>query len=168
MKNLVIYRIISYILLFVAAFLFFSVVTSLLAALANPVALLPVFLVACVIIYTYYSWRFLMRGIYKGIPSKPFVRDLIKVNAYVTLALAAVWLFAATVVLIRPEMISTIIEQVKAAQPAGSPITDEELQKGTHYGIIVVMVYSILLVIHIIITLRLLRRYPQLFQEPAN
>ena len=89
MKNLGIYRVMTYLLLFVAAFMSVGVFTSLLAALANPVGLLQVFVLACVIIYTYCSWRFLVRGIDKGIPSKPVMRDLIKVNAYVSVAVGA-------------------------------------------------------------------------------
>jgi hypothetical protein len=165
MKNLVIYRVITYILLFVAAFFSVGVFSSLLAALANPVALLPVFLLACVIIYTYCSWRFLVRGIDKQIPLKPVLRDLIKVNGYITIALAALCLLQMIIVLTQPASINMIIEQARAAQPAGKEMTDEMLLTWTNYILRFLVAYSALLVIHTIITFRLLKRFSGVFTE---
>ncbi|HTF27939.1 MAG TPA: hypothetical protein VK625_03795 [Flavitalea sp.] len=168
MKNLIIYRIITYILLFVAAFLSVGVFTSLLAALSNPVALLPLFLLACIIIYSYSSWRFLVRGIDKNIPCKITLRDLIKVNGYITLGLASLCLFQMIVVLTQPGMINSILEQVKAAQPAGQQMTEEVLLKWTHFTLRFLMAYSSLLIIHTILTFRLVKRYPEVFEPPAK
>jgi hypothetical protein len=168
MKNLTIYRVISYIILFIAAFLSVGVFTSLLAALANPVALLPIFLMACVIIYTYCSWRFLVRGIDKNIASKPVLRDLIKVNGYITLALAAFILFQTIVVLFQPQLVRDMTAQVKAAQPAGAEVSDETLAVWIHVLIRCLLGYCTLLLIHTVITFRLLKRFPQAFAEPSN
>jgi len=168
MKNLIIYRIITYILLFVAAFLSVGVFTSLLAALSNPVALLPLFLMACIIIYSYSSWRFLVRGIDKNIPCKITLRDLIKVNGYVALGLASLCLFQMIVVLMQPGMINGILEQVKAAQPAGQQMSEEVLLKLTHFVLRFIMAYSSLLIIHTILTFRLLKRYREVFEPSAK
>jgi len=168
MKNLVIYRVISYILLFIAAFLSVGLFSTLLSALANPLALLPLFLVACVIIYTYCSWRFLVRGLDKGIVSRPVLRDLIKVNGYITLVLAAICLFQIIMVLLEPAMIPTIIEQAKAAQPPGNPMGEEMLAKAVQFTLRFLLAYSALLAIHTVLTLRLVKQNPQVFEEPAN
>lgn len=168
MKNLTIYRVISYIILFFAAFLSVGVFTSLLAALANPAALLPIFLMSCIIIYTYSSWRFLVRGIDKGIVSKPILRDLIKVNGYITMALAAFMLIQSVVVLFQPQLISDLLAQVKAAQPANSPVSDETLAGWVNVLLRFLIAYCLLLILHTIITFRLLKRYPDVFAEPSN
>lgn len=168
MKNLIIYRIITYILLFIAAFLSVGVFTSLLAALSNPVALLPLFLMACIIIYSYSSWRFLVRGIDKNIPCKNTLRDLIKVNGYITLALASLCLFQMIVVLTQPGMISSILDQVKAAQPAGQQMSEEVLLKWTHFTLRFLMAYGTLLIVHTILTFRLLKRFPDVFEPPVK
>jgi TRAP-type C4-dicarboxylate transport system permease small subunit len=168
MKNLGIYRVITYLLLFVAAFMSVGVFTSLLAALANPVGLLQVFVLACVIIYTYCSWRFLVRGIDKGIPSKPVMRDLIKVNAYVSVAVGALLFIVMISVLTMPEQFKNVLEQAKAAQPPGTNWTNEEIIKGTRFAVGFLLTYGALLLIHPFMTFRLLKRFPQLFQEPTS
>jgi hypothetical protein len=167
MNNLVGYRIVTYVLLFVAAFLSMGLLTNMLAALANPVALLPLFLVACVIIYTYCSWRFLVRGIDRGITLKTSLRDLIKVNAYITMALSAIVLFQMIILLSNPEMIGPVLEQAKAAQPAGSEMSDEMLHKMIRATMMILLGYAVLLLIHSFITMRLIRRYAQVFEDTS-
>ena len=168
MKNLGIYRVITYLLLFVAAFMSVGVFTSLLAALANPVGLLQVFVLACVIIYTYCSWRFLVRGVDKGIPSKPFMRDLIKVNAYVSVAVGALLFIVMACVIALPELFQNVLEQTRAAQPSGTDWSNDEILKGARFAVGFLLIYGALLLIHPFMTFRLLKRYPQLFQEPTN
>ena len=168
MKNLGIYRVMTYLLLFVAAFMSVGVFTSLLAALANPVGLLQVFVLACVIIYTYCSWRFLVRGIDKGIPSKPVMRDLIKVNAYVSVAVGALLFILMAYVIALPEQFQNVLEQARAAQPPGTHWTNAEILSGVRFAVGFLIVYGALLLIHPFMTFRLLKRFPQLFQEPTN
>ncbi len=168
MKNLVPYRIISYILLFIAAFLSMAVFTSMIGALANPVALLPLFLVACIIIYTYCSWRFLVRGIDRDMPCSNTLRDLIRINGYITLVLAGMGLFQMIVIMANPEMIELVIEQARAAQPAGREMSEDMLRQMTKYTLAFLLGYTLLLVLHSIISLRLLKQYQYLFEPPAD
>jgi len=168
MKNLGIYRVMTYLLLFVAAFTSVGVFTSLPAALANPVGLLQLFVSACVIIYTYCSWRFLVRGIDKGIPSKPVMRDLIKVNAYVSVAVGALLFIVMACVIALPELFQNVLEQTRAAEPPGTDWTNADILNGARFAVGFLLVYGVLLLIHPFITFRLLKRFPQLFQEPTN
>ena len=168
MKNLIVYRIITYILLFIAAFMSVGVFSSLLAALANPVALLPIFLLACVIIYTYCSWRLLVRGIDKGIPLKPVVRDLIRINGIISLVLGAIILIQMLMVLVKPALLQDIMKQAKDAQPPGSDWNDTMLLSWTRFMVKFLLVYGAMLVVHPLLTLRLVKRFRDLFQEPAN
>ncbi|RYF96383.1 MAG: hypothetical protein EOO00_02845 [Chitinophagaceae bacterium] len=168
MKKLVVYRIITYILLFIAAFLSVGVFSSILAALANPAALLPLFLMACIIIYTYCSWRMLVRGIDKNIPCAKTLRELIRVNGYVTLGLSALCLVSMIVISTQPGSLETILEQVRAAQPPGMKMTEQELISRTQFTMRFLMAYTALLVIHVILTFRIVKRNPQIFEEPVN
>ncbi|RYG00488.1 MAG: hypothetical protein EOO02_14780, partial [Chitinophagaceae bacterium] len=161
MKNLGIYRVITYLLLFVAAFMSVGVFTTLLAALANPVGLLQVFVLICVIIYTYCSWRFLVRGVDKGIPSKPFMKDLIKVNAYVSVAVGALLFIVMSFVLASPELFKNVLEQTRAAQPPGTDWTNTDILNGAKFAVGFLFIYGILLLIHPFMTFRLLKQYPQ-------
>ena len=167
MKNLGIYRVMTYLLLFVAAFMSVSVFNSLLAALANPVGLLQLFVPACIIIYTYCSWRFLVRGIDKGIPSKPVMRDLIKVNAYVSVAIGALLFISMALAIALPEPFKLLLDQIIAAQPPGTDGNNKKILNGARFGVGFLIVYGVLLLIHPFITFRLLKRFPQLFQEPT-
>ncbi len=167
MNNLTGYRIVTYVLLFVAALLSMGLLTNIVAALANPAALLPLFLVACVVIYTYCSWRFLVRGIDRGIVLKTSLRDLIKVNAYITMALSAIVLFQMIILLSNPQLVAPVMEQARAAQPAGSEISDEMLRKMIKATMMILLGYAVLLIIHSFITMRLIKRYAQVFEDKS-
>ena len=78
MKKLIVYRILTYLLLAIAGVISFFVFGGLMAALANPVMLFFVFLMVCVVIYSYCSFRFLSRGIDAHMYCKPALRDLIR------------------------------------------------------------------------------------------
>ncbi|MET0298710.1 MAG: hypothetical protein ABW036_03080 [Flavitalea sp.] len=168
MKNLVIYRILAYLLLFVAAFLSAGIFLSIPAALMAPATLLPLFLMSCIVIYTYCSWRFLVRGIDKNMVLKPSLRDLIRINGYITLVLAGLMLFQMIVMLTQPGLINEILDQLRAAQPEGAEITDEMLIKWTHFILRFLTAYSALLVVHTLLTLRMIKQYAYVFDEPAD
>ncbi len=168
MKNLTGYRIVTYVLLFIAAFLSMGLLTNFIGALANPVALLPLFLVACVVIYTYCSWRFLVRGIDRGMTLKISLRDLIKVNGYITMALSGFMVFQMIILLSNPELIGPIMEQARAAQPSGSEITDASLHKMLQGTMMFLLGYASLLLIHAFVTIRLLKRYAGVFEDTSH
>src|SRR3954470_1418467 len=83
---LIVYRLLTFILLPIAAILGFLDISLLLLALANPAALLPVFAIACIVIYVFTSFFFLIKGILGGMQCKPSLRDWIRVNAFVSIA----------------------------------------------------------------------------------
>ena len=87
------YAILTYILIPFA--LFFGVIdfVLLLSALANPSALIFVFIVACLVIYTFVSLKFLRTGLQKEQIMAKSLKDWIKVNAYVSLFLCSLFSF---------------------------------------------------------------------------
>jgi arginine exporter protein ArgO len=164
MKNLILYRILSYILLIIAGILSLGVLVAFLSALANPVLLLGVFIMACVIIYSYTSWRFLTRGIDQNLPCKPSLRDLIRVNAFVTIGFSALTLFEAIVILTQPHLITTITEQMAAMQPSAEgagAITPKSVELLFRF----MLTYGVILLIHCFITFRLLKQRRDVFDQ---
>jgi len=162
------YKIISYILLPVAAL--FGVFTLLLlfVALANPPMLLPLFVVACVVIYIITSFKFLNKGIMQNKECKPGLRDWIKVNAYVSIVFATLMLIQTIAVVQNPELMSKALDDTLAMQPANQPFSKNMLMKMVTGIMYFFGVVSLLLLIHIFTTFRLLKQYNHLFGYSTN
>lgn len=165
MKSPIYYRILTYPLLLVAGFLAFGVIVVLPTALANPVLLLSVFLVACIVIYTYTSWRFLIKGIDQQMPLKHSLRDLIKVNSYCSIVFAALCLIQAGTLTSNPELIRQAAKQAMSAPGAADATSEEAVAKAFKGLLIFLAIYSVLLLVHVIMTLRLLKPYRYLFEQ---
>ncbi len=65
--QLKLYTVLSYILIPIALFFAFMDIVLLFSSLANPSALIMVFILACLVIYTFASFKFLKAGIEKEI-----------------------------------------------------------------------------------------------------
>lgn len=168
MKNLLLYRILTYILLAIGGFVAMMVLGMLLMALANPVLLLAVFLLACVVIYTYGSWRFLNRAIDAHQYCKPSLRDLIKVNAYGTLAFAILSLLQSIAIMVNPQVLNQSMEEAIAMQPNATEGMEEMMLATAKVITRLLLVYSVLLITHIAITFRLLRQHADAFEIPHH
>ena len=68
--------------------------------MANPSALILVFILACLVIYTFASFRFLKGGIEKELPQPLKLKDWIKVNAYVSFFLCSLFFINSISVLV--------------------------------------------------------------------
>lgn len=168
MKNLILYRILSYILLILAGLLSIFVLFGLLTALSNPVILLPLFLMACVVIYSYTSWRFLTRGIDYNQPCKTSLRDLIRVNAMVSILFAFLLLLQSYTILTNPKLLETTLEQATAMQGSGTEEMKQLMPKIFMSILKFMIVYSILLLVHNFFTFRLLKQYRHIFEPPKD
>lgn len=168
MKNLGFYRLLTYILFAIGGFMTLMVLTMILAALANPILLFPVFVVACVVIYTYSSWRFLTKGIDGHMYCKPSLRDLIRVNGYGTIAFATLVGIQSLSLIMNPSMLNDIMEQAMSMQKTAAEGMEEMMTKIMHYLMRFLLAYSILLLIHVIISFRLIRQHADAFQIPTD
>jgi hypothetical protein len=165
MKQISFYRILTYLLFpFVILFGFMALIM-LMIALANPAALLPVFLLVCVVIYTFASYSFLNKGIAHGKPCRPSLKDLIKVNAYVSMVFGGWWLVQSVAALANPsalrESVSTALAEQKTALPQG--ITESMMLQGMKGVLYFLIIFCIALLIHISISFRLLKAYRHVF-----
>ena len=162
------YKITSYILLPVAALFGLFTLMLLFVALANPPMLLPLFVVACVVIYIITSFKFLNKGIIRNQECKPGLKDWIKVNAYVSIVFATLMLIQTIAAVQQPELMSKALDETLAMQPSNQQLSKEMLMKMITGIMYIFSVVSVLLLIHIFSTLRLLKQYRHLFGYSTN
>ena len=167
MKGLIGYRILTYILLPIELLLGFMALIMLLVALANPAALLPVFLLSCTVIYVFCSFTFLKKGIDNAKPCKKSLKDWIKVNAYVSIAFCSLSIAQSVSLLINPALINeamtNAIEMQKSTMPSQiTPALMMQVMKGV---LIFMLCFSAGLSIHIFSTFRLLKQYDHVFDK---
>lgn len=168
MKNLIVYRIITYVLLAIGGFLALMILAMLLAALANPMLLLPIFLLTCVIVYTYCSFRFLSRGIDAHMYCRPSLRDLIRVNGYGTLGFATLTLLQCLMLINNPNTLNEVMDQALSMQKEQVEGMEEMMISFMHYTIRFLLIYSVLLLLHVFMTFRLIRQHADAFDLPPQ
>ena len=162
------YRILSYLLILVASFIGLGVVMLLTAAFANPALLLSVFIASGVVLYSFSSFQFLNKGIIRNQKMKPGKKDFIKVNAYVALFFGVMNLFQSVTLIAEPKVINQILDQLSTGFQQQMPMNAAQLHglvKGVLYFL---MIYATLLIVHIQLTFRLLKRYAGVFQTETT
>ncbi len=169
MKALTLFRILTFVLLPIAAL--FAVIDffMLLTALANPAMLFVVFVMAGFVIYTFASLRFLTKGIDLNKPCKSSLKDWIKVNGYVSIFLGVSFLMNSLTVFFTSEAnLRQILNQFLEQQPTVPAMLTPELfiymMKIAAWFLLFI---SIALLAHIPINFRMLKQYGYLFEEPT-
>lgn len=142
--------------------------TTILGALANPKLVFAVFLLACVVIYTYSSWRFLSKGIDAHQYCRPSLRDLIRVNGYGTLAFALLTGIQCAALLLKPALLNELIDQAMSMQHTSVEGLEGTLNKAMLFAIKFMLGYSIMLLVHVFISFRLLREHADAFEIPSD
>ena len=166
-SSLTIYRILSYLLLFVALISSFNLLASLIIALANPSILLQVFLSATIVLYSFSSFAFLKRGIDGGNKLKNGLKDFIKVNGYVAAVLSLLMIIAGAAAILSPELLKKASEMMPA-MPGNNEISKSDFSSLLKRLVWFMLIYGIILLIHIQITFRLLKQYAHLFDAKAG
>ncbi len=165
MQQNTIYRILTFILLPFAALLGFFALLMFFIGLANPVILLPVCIMACFTIYAVCCTIFLVKGIGKQQLCKPSLKDWIKVNGFVTSVMAVMSFINSISILFYPKaQLMKLAGELLAAQPVKPEgITVEaiaSIMNGLSY---VMLVFSVVLLIQLSLSFRLLKKYQHLF-----
>ena len=164
---MLLYRILSYVLLVVAAIFGIAALFALLIALSNPALLLSVFVIVAVVIYSIASFLFLINGINGNRQLQPKLRDWIKVNAYVALVFVMMNIFQSVAVLQNPAVLSEAVKQVSDMQQSKSPLSVDFMLRIMKAVVWVLLFYAIILGIHISFTFRYLKQYAHLL-GPRN
>lgn len=164
------YKILSYILLPIAALLGFLGLIALIIAISQPALLLGVFMLVCVAIYTYTSFYFLQNGIIAQRKCKPSLKDWIKVNAYVAIAFGVLSVAQSISLLTNPVAIQQVIEQSAEMQTqmSGTSVESDLLLKTTQWLLIVMGVIGLILIVHILLTFKYLKKFNSSFEQSSS
>ncbi len=165
-QHLKLYTILTYILIPIALFFGFLDVLILFSSLANPSALIMVFIVACLVIYTFSSYKFLKAGIEREIVQPLKLKDWIKVNAYVSFFLCSLFFVNSISVLISTNaVLLKFIDEFLQQQPNMPKEITNALVLSLLRGVSVfLLITGIVGIVHIRTTLRLVKQNGHLFE----
>ncbi len=160
------YRILTYILLPFAALLGMLTMVTLFASFANIAGLLPAFLFGATVVYLFSSFNFLHISILGGQPSKPNLYDWVRVNGFVALFVAILFIFQSIYFRGNPELNEQLqkqMEVMKEQMPDAGPMPD--LTKVVRFVLNFMLITGSLLFIHVLATFGYLKRYRGFFQN---
>jgi len=160
-----IYKILSFILLPIAAILGLICSLGLLVALGNPTILLPISMLICTVIYTISSFVFLQKGLVKGVKCNPSLKDWIKVNAYVSLFFATMSIVQFITIMFHQGWVQESMNQIIAMQKNLPADTIAMMPKIFKTFLYFSFSFGIILLAHISISLTFLKKYSSLFEE---
>ncbi len=164
--QLKLYTVLSYILIPIALFFAFLDIALLLSSLANPSSLILIFILACLVIYIFASFKFLKAGIEKEVAQTVKLKDWIKVNAYVSFFLCSLFFINAISILISSDvLLLKFIDEFLQSQPGLPKELTSALMLSLLKGVSVfLLITGIVGLIHIRTSLRLLKQYEYLFE----
>ncbi|NQW78359.1 MAG: hypothetical protein HQ449_03495 [Chitinophagaceae bacterium] len=164
--QLKLYTVLSYILIPIALFFAFLDIALLLSSLANPSSLILIFILACLVIYIFASFKFLKAGIEKEVAQTAKLKDWIKVNAYVSFFLCSLFFINAISILISSDVLLVkFIDEFLQSQPGIPKELTSALMLSLLKGVSVfLLITGIVGLIHIRTSLRLLKQYEYLFE----
>jgi hypothetical protein len=164
--QLKLYTVLSYILIPIALFFAFLDIALLLSSLANPSSLILIFILACLVIYIFASFKFLKAGIEKEVAQTAKLKYWIKVNAYVSFFLCSLFFINAISILISSDvLLLKFIDEFLQSQPGIPKELTSALMLSLLKGVSVfLLITGIVGLIHIRTSLRLLKQYEYLFE----
>ncbi len=170
MQQTTIYKILTFALLPFAALFGLSALIMFFIGLANPIILLPVFIMAGFTIYAVCSTIFVVKGITNAQFCKPSLKDWLKVNGYVSTFLGVMCLTNSFTIISTPK---SKLKDLAAELMASQPIKPEGLTTETIISIMVglsyvLLVFAIILLVHLSLSFRLLKKYQYLFGSPVQ
>ena len=168
MKQLTIFRILTFILLPIAAMFGFLDILVIVSALANPALLFVAFVMAAFVIYTFVSLNFLTKGIDTGRPCKPSLRDWIRVNAFASLFMGIMFLLNSVSIFVTSDLIlRQYLSQFLETVPNKPAMLNIELFMTIMKAVAYFMFFlSIALLSHILLNFRIMKQYRYLFEAP--
>ncbi|MBX2931777.1 MAG: hypothetical protein KF781_07530 [Chitinophagaceae bacterium] len=161
------YNIVSLLLLPFGLLMLFTTLPMILAAFISPSALFPLFMLICILIYIVCSFIFLQKGIKNEIPCKKTLKDWIKVNAFVSITFAVLMLMQSIIIIRNPSIISEQLITDLAAQRGGftTQFPPELMHKLLKFISYFMLIYSIIIGLHIVLTFKLIKLYQHIFSK---
>ena len=168
MKQLTIFRILSFLLVPVAIlFAIMDIFLFVMAISTNPTLLFFAFVMACFVIYVFVSIKFLMSNIDQQKTSSSSLKDWIKVNAYASLFVAVLFLMnSMATFFINDINLRQLISEMMEQQPeiSGKFSLDVFIKMFRVISSIMFCI-SAITIAHILIQFKLLKRYDYLFHQ---
>lgn len=162
--EVIVYKILSFLLLPVAVFFGLICLLGLVTALENPSMLVSVFLFACMVIYIITAFIFLTKGIDSNRRCKPVLRDWIRINGIITFIFFVLAAISFITIKAKPSFLYEGMKQWTNTATLPSGVTATDLQTAMSSLINFFIVLSIVLIVHVSITFHLMRRYSFVFE----
>ncbi len=157
--ELLVYKIISSLLLPVAVIFGLSALFGLLSVLVNPSALFGVLIIGAIVFYIICSFIFLTSVISGGKPLTASLRSRMRFSAVVTIFFCVMMIYLHLTIISNPEAVSELIGQMMKQPGIPDTITPALLEQGIKGVMTFFMIISLVLLLHIIMSFRLLKRY---------
>lgn len=134
-------------------------------SLSNPPSLIGAFIFVCVLIYTFKSVAFYRRNILLSTPAKSNTKDWIRINGVISLVFVLEIFVSVLVIFSKaPEMKQTLRNMLDSLNQQGSfNVSENEILPMLKGFMIFFSLYALLLLVHIIISFRFLKKYRHLF-----
>ncbi len=127
--------------------------------------LLPVFLVACIAIYIFSSFTFVLNGIIKGKVCKSSLKDWIKVNAFVSLFFSSLCVTNFIYLRSKPELMKDFTKQILATQKNIPPEAMAILPQLINGILYTMLGLGIILLVHISLSFTFIKTKSNLFKQ---
>lgn len=150
----IIYRLLSVVVNMVAVFLAASLAMSLPMVFTSPPMLLPAFMMAAIVLYAWFSYKFHRDVLQKKVPVKKSLRDWIRVNGIVTMIYGFIIIASMAMVFKNPQI---FVEQIKQY---GVEFPVENLNN----IILIFLLLGIVWVVHVLWTFALVKKNKAFFQ----
>jgi len=134
-------------------------------AFSNPAMLFPLFMIACIAIYSFAALRFLIKGIDgKKYLSKSF-KDWLKVNAFVSIVFAVLMMSECFVFIFHPSMLQQLMNEQMKITATSINLNSNDVFRYLQVITYFFLAYAIVLFVHVLLSLYYTKLYNYLFQN---
>ena len=166
--KLTIYRVLTFLLIPVAVLFGVCILILISAAVANPAILIPLFLMACITIYTFAALSFLIKGVDGQKQLKNTLRELLRVNAFISIAFALLLISECIILITHPEMTQSLMQQAKQNTNTELKLDDAAISYYMRITSYFFLVYALVLSVHILLSFQYMKQYNYLFVNAEN
>ena len=161
---LTIYRILTFLLLPMAVLYAIISMVFVTTAFANPAMLLPIFIMICVVIYSFASANFILRGIDRDKFLGKSAKDWLRVNAFISSFYAVMMIFQCATLLSNPATLSELIDTAMQRGASDLKLPKETLLQYFNIMLYIFLVHGIILFIQVGLTFGYMKTYKRLFE----
>ena len=158
----IIYRILSFIINILSAFVAITIVFIIPLAIGSPALLLPLFVLICVVLYAWFSSRFRQLVLMRRVQVKKSLKDWIKVNGYVALVFSILNISSSLAFIRNP---SVILDSYKEMMKQFGTKMQQEISVNTiTTASYIMLVWLLALCIHVFWTFALIKKNESFFE----